>query len=326
MAQAPPTPAGHQHDDAYEQDWLRVDDTHEVYYEQYGKKDGKPVIFLHGGPGGHTTKANTQFFSPQHYRVVLLDQRGSGKSRPHASIKDNTTWHLVSDIEALRKHLQIPKWHMVFGGSWGSTLALAYAQTHPESVGSLVLRGIFTVRAIELTWNFTPGGSQMLFPDVHEDYVNFIPEEERGDLAAAYHKRIMSDDESISLPAATAWNTFEMQMSTLYPNPDYKEKLKDPMFLLPHARMEAHYFKNKAFLEEGQLIKKENIDKIRHIPTTLVQGRYDVVCPPASAWALHKAWPETKLHWINDAGHAATEPGTKQKLIEVCDEYANLSI
>jgi proline iminopeptidase len=180
---------------------------------------------------------------------------------------------------------------MVFGGSWGSTLSLAYAQTHPESVGSLVLRGIFTVRAIELSWNFKVGGSNMLHPDVHEEFVNFIPEDERGDLFDAYHKRIMSDDTSISHPAATAWNKFE---------------ILHPVFLLPHARMEAHYFKNKAFLEEGQLIKKENIDRIRHIPTTIVQGRYDVVCPPASAWALHKAFPESKLHWIPDAGHAAT--------------------
>jgi proline iminopeptidase len=263
------------------------------------------VIYLHGGPGGHISKANTAFFDPQHYRVVLLDQRGSGQSRPHACTIDNTTWHLVSDLEALRTHLGISKWHLVFGGSWGSTLALAYAQTHPSSVGSLVLRGIFTVREIELNWNFDPKGVKMLYPDAFEEMVNFLPEDERANHVDSYHARLMSEDTSISHPAATAWNKYEISMSTLYPNDEGLEQLDDPSYLLPHARMEAHYFKNKAWLEDGQLLRKENIDKIRHIPATIVQGRYDVVCPPITAWQLHKAWPETKLHWIPDAGHSA---------------------
>jgi proline iminopeptidase len=263
------------------------------------------VIFLHGGPGGKTSKANTAFFDPQHYRVILLDQRGSGKSRPHACTIDNTTWHLVSDIEALRTHLQIPKWHLVFGGSWGSTLALAYAQKHPSSVGSLVLRGIFTMRSLELKWTNSPSGVGMLFPEAFEEFVNYLPENERADHMKGYHARIMSDDTSISHPAATAWNKFEINMSTLYPNEAGMAQNKDPAYLLPHARMESHYFQNRAWLEDGQLLKKENIDKIRHIPATIVQGRYDVVCPPITAWHLHKAWPETTLHWIPDAGHSA---------------------
>lgn len=229
----------------------------------------------------------------------------------------------MADIESLRKHLQIPKWHLVFGGSWGSTLALAYAQTHPESVGSLALRGIFTVRELELNWTST--GASMIFPDAFDEFVNFLPEEERANHVDSYHKRLMSEDTNISHPAAVAWNKYEITMSTLYANTTGMASLKDPAYLLAHARMEAHYAKNKAWLEEGQLLRKENIDRIRHIPMTIVQGRYDVVCPPITAWELHKAWPESKLHWIADAGHSATEPGTKKKLIETCDEFASLS-
>ncbi|KAH8695735.1 proline iminopeptidase [Phaeosphaeriaceae sp. PMI808] len=321
MAQGP-TVIGHQHDDAWDREWLRVDDLHEIYYEQYGEKNGKPVIYLHGGPGGHISKPNTQFFNPVHYRVILLDQRGSGNSRPHACITDNTTWHLVADIEALRKHLNIPKWHLVFGGSWGSTLALAYTQTHPESVGSLVLRGIFAVRDLELRWTMGKGGAAMLFPDAFEEFINFLPEAERVNPESAYHKRLMSDDTNISHPAARSWNKWEINMSTLYPNVEGMKSLDDPAFLLPHARIELHYFKNAAWLEDGQLLKKENIDKIRHIPASIVQGRYDIVCPPITAWELHKAWPESELYWITDAGHSAMEPGTKRKLIEICEKYS----
>lgn len=284
------------------------------------------MIFLHGGPGGKTSKANTQFFNPSLYRVILLDQRGAGKSRPHASTKDNTTWHLVADIEKLRQHLKIPKWHLVFGGSWGSTLALAYAQTHPSSVGSLVLRGIFTVRDKELNWTNQPGGAPFLFPDAHEEMLNFLPEAERADHMNAYHDRLMSDDPAISHPAATAWNKYEINMSTLHLDPADLEKLSDPVYLLPHARMEAHYFKNRAWLEEGQLLRAENIEKIKHVPCTIVQGRFDVVCPPITAWELHKAWPESRLVWVRDAGHSATEPGTKRELIAACDGYAGLEV
>ena len=206
--------------------------------------------------------------------MILLDQRGCGKSRPNASTVGNTTWHLVSDLEVLRKHLSIPKWHLVFGGSWGSTLALAYAQTHPESVGSLVLRGIFAVRDLELKWTMAPGGAAILFPDHFDDFINFLPEEERSDHVNSYHKRLMSDDESISHPAARAWNKWEISISTLYPNSKGLESLDDPTFLLAHARTEAHYFQNKAWLEDGQLLKKENIDRIRHIPGKINASRY----------------------------------------------------
>lgn len=224
------------------------------------------MIYLHGGPGGHISKANTVFFNPEHYRVILLDQRGCGKSRPNANTVDNTTWHLVADIEKLREHLIISKWHQVFGGSWGSTLALAYAQTHPSSVGSLVLRGIFAVRDLELKWTLATGGASILFPDHFEEFINFLPAEERRDLFTSYHKRLMSEDESVSHPAARAWNKWEVSISTLYPNTKGLSLLDDASWNLAHARMEAHYFVNKAWLEDGQLLKKENIDKIRHIP------------------------------------------------------------
>lgn len=286
------------------------------------------MIFLHGGPGGKCSKSNTEFFNPTAYRVVLLDQRGCGKSRPHASTTNNTTWHLVSDIEALRAHLGIPQWHLVFGGSWGSTLSLAYAQTHPRSVGSLVLRGVFAARRLELTWTNTRdgGGVGMLFPDKYEDLLAALPEDERSDHVNNYHKRLTSDDPSIHLPAARAWNQYETSISTLRPALEDTDKQKDDAWQLAHARLELHYFANGAWLEDGQLLQKENVDKIRHIPATIVQGRYDVVCPPITAWSLHQAWPESRLHFINDAGHSATEPGTKAKLIEACDEYATLVV
>lgn len=316
-------PSGHAHEDAWDVDWLRVDSIHELYYEQYGKKDGKPAIYLHGGPGGHISKGNTAFFDPDQYRVVLLDQRGCGKSRPNAETRENTTWHLVEDIEKLRRHLKIEKWHVVFGGSWGSTLALAYAQTHPGSVGSLILRGIFAVRKLELNWTLIEGAN-IMWPDAFEEFINFLPEEERKNHVESYRKRLLSDDPKISLPAARAWNKWELSIGTLYPSAEALKQLDDESYLLAHARTEVHYFTNGAWLEEGQLLKKENVDKIRHIPTTLVQGRCDVVCPPITAWQLHKAFPESKLHWIDDAGHSALEPGTKQRLIQTCDEYAKL--
>lgn len=283
---------GYEHEDAWDSGWLRVDSTHELYYEQYGNKTGKPgkhdnnlekhlshplthrsahssppAIYLHGGPGGHTTKSNTSFFDPSTYRVVLLDQRGCGRSRPNASTKNNTTWHLVSDIEHLRTHLSIPKWHLVFGGSWGSTLALAYAQSHPSSLSTLILRGVFTVRRRELDWSFKQGGASMLFPDAFDELLSFLPEEERGDHVRALHGRLNSEDEAVSLPAARAWNRWEIMTSTLYPNVAGLEQLEDPTYLLAHARIEAHYFTNAAWLEEGQLLEKENVDKIRHIPS-----------------------------------------------------------
>ncbi|KAI8933468.1 hypothetical protein NX059_009206 [Plenodomus lindquistii] len=316
---------GYEHDDAWDQGWLKVDDLHEVYYQQFGNREGKPAIFLHGGPGGQCAKPNTAFFNPS-YRVVLLDQRGCGLSRPHASTTNNTTWHLVADIEHLRQHLGISKWHLVFGGSWGSTLALTYAQTHPSAVSSLVLRGVFAVRKMELDWTNGSSGAAMLFPDHYAQMIDFLPEAERRQHVKHFHARLMSEDESVSLPAARAWNKWELAISQLRPDEEAMEKLEDPKWLLAHARMEIHYFVNGAWLEDGQLLRKENIDKIRHIPTTIVQGRYDVVCPPVTAWELHQQWPESNLFFVDDAGHSATEPGTKKKLVEACDEFASLEI
>ncbi|KAF2853374.1 proline iminopeptidase [Plenodomus tracheiphilus IPT5] len=318
---------GYQHEDAWDQGWLKVDDLHEVYYQQFGKKDGKPVLFLHGGPGGQCKKPNTEFFNPKTYRIILLDQRGCGLSRPHASTTNNTTWHLVSDLESLRTHLQIPKWHLVFGGSWGSTLALAYAQTHPSAVGSLVLRGVFTVRKMELAWTNERGlGASMLFPDHYDELINFLPEEERSDHVKYFQQRLESEDPKVSHPAGVAWNKWELAISSLRPDEAGLKKLEDPEWVLAHARLEIHYFRNGGWLEDGQLLRKESVDKIRHIPATIVQGRYDVVCPPITAWELHQAWPESKLFFVDDAGHSATEPGTKKKLVEACDEYAELSL
>ncbi|KAH8645658.1 proline iminopeptidase [Xylariales sp. PMI_506] len=313
-------PEGYEHADAFDQGNLSVDDVHTLYYEQYGKPDGKPVIFLHGGPGGNTSKGVTVFFNPAVYRVVMLDQRGAGKSTPRADITDNTTQHLVADIETLRSHLDIAKWAMVFGGSWGSTLALAYAEAHPEIVGSLVLRGVFLGSRPELIW--ADEGANTFFPELQENFLAHLTPEERASPELSYYRRLTSEDKPTRVAAAKAWNTREVRMSALNPGPEMLDKLEDEDWLMPHARLEAHYFVHDCFLEEDQLLK--NADKIKHIPTSIVQGRLDLVCPPKSAWALHKALPQSKLYFISDAGHDAKEPGTLKKLVEVCDEYAEL--
>ncbi|KAM5495856.1 putative prolyl aminopeptidase [Microsporum canis] len=314
---------GYSHADAFDEGFLPVGSIHKIHYEQYGKKDGKPVIFLHGGPGGHCTKGNTTFFNPDVYRVVLFDQRGSGKSLPNSEMRENTTHHLVEDIEALRKHLGVEKWHMVFGGSWGSTLSLVYAQAHPEAVGSLVLRGIFTFRREELEWSRHIVAGR-LYPDAYEEFVNFLPEKDREDVVAAYYKLIQSDDKQTRITASRAWNKWELSISELRQNPQSLSKLDDEDWTLAHATMELHYAVNDAWIEHGSLLKKEKIDLIRHIPTTIIQGRYDIVCPPQTAYELHKAFPESRLFWIADAGHSAMEPGTRSKLTETCDDYASL--
>ncbi|KAF2099295.1 proline iminopeptidase [Rhizodiscina lignyota] len=314
---------GYEHSAAYDSGFLPVGDIHKLWYEQYGQQGGKPVIFLHGGPGGKTTIQNTAFFNPAVYRVVLLDQRGCGKSTPPADLRENTSHHLVSDIEALRKHLQIPKWHLVFGGSWGSCLSLLYAQTHPEAVGSLVIRGIFTVRKAELAW-FYEGGISQFFPQQYDAFINFLPEDKRSDAMSAYYALMTSEDKATRLSAARSWSEMELCTSNLFIDQEGLKKLDDEVWVLAHSRIEAHYFKHGAWIEDGQLLKTENIDKIRHIPTTIVQGRYDMVCTPRTAYDLHKAWPESTLIWIPDAGHSAEEPGTKKTLIEICDQYAEL--
>ncbi len=302
----------------FEHGRLVVSPVHNLYYEQCGNPVGLPVVFLHGGPGGGLIADYRRFFDPATYRVVLFDQRGSGQSTPHASLEDNTTWHLVEDIEKLREHLGIEKW-LVFGGSWGSTLALAYAQTHPQRVHALVLRGIFLCRPKEISWFYQEGASA-IFPDVWEHYERVIPESERDDMLHAYHRRLTGDDETAQLEAARAWSIWEGSTSKLFLDPELIAKCGEDKFALAFARIECHYFVNNAFFDTDNYLV-ENIEKIRHIPTVIVQGRYDVVCPMMSAWELHRAWPEAELKIIPDAGHSASENGIVDALVEATDRF-----
>jgi proline iminopeptidase len=305
----------------YRRGWLRVSRRHEVYFEECGNPQGKPAVFLHGGPGGGTTPAMRRFFNPRRYRIVLFDQRGCGKSRPHASLIENTTWDLVADIERLRRHLGISQWQ-VFGGSWGSTLALAYAQRHPRRVSELVLRGIFLVRRSELEWFYQdPLGAGALFPDRWEEFVAPIPERERRDMMGAYYRRLTSRSARVRARAARAWSVWEAATSYLRARESDISRFTDPEFAAAFARIECHYFVNRGFLKrEDQLLR--GVDRIRHIPAVIVQGRYDVVCPMRSAWALHRAWPEAQLQVIPDAGHSAFEPGNARALVAATDAYA----
>src|SRR5437763_9300102 len=297
---------------------LKVSDLHEIYYEQCGKPNGKPVVFLHGGPGGGITPEYRQFHDPSAYRIVLFDQRGSGQSTPYASIEENTTGDLVEDIEKLREHLGIERWQG-FGGSWGSTLSLAYAQTHPGRVQQLVLRGIFLCRPKEIRWFYQEGASY-IFADVWEEYLKVIPEEERNDMVSAYYRRLTSDNEQVRLEAARAWSIWEGSTSKLFFDYTMIEKFAEPEFAMAFARIECHYFMNNAFFEtENYLV--ENVEKIRHVPAVIVQGRYDVVCPVRSAWDLHRAWPEADLRVVPDAGHSAAEPGIIDALVEATDRF-----
>jgi len=265
---------------------LPVSGGHELYFEESGNPAGKPVVFLHGGPGGGTEPRQRRFFHPERYRIVLFDQRGCGRSTPHAGLEANTTWHLVADIEALREHLGIARWQ-VFGGSWGSTLALAYAEKHPERVTELVLRGIFLLRRQEIEW-FYQRGASALYPDAWETYRDHIPEAERGDLLAAYHRRLTSDDPAVRLAAAKAWSGWEGATSKLIPDAALQSHYEEDEVALAMARIEAHYFVNRGFLAcDDQLLR--DAGRIRGIPGVIVQGRYDVVCPAESAWALHRA-------------------------------------
>ncbi len=299
---------------------LRVSALHEIYFEESGNPQGKPALFLHGGPGGGTDPKMRRFFDPQHYRIVLIDQRGCGRSRPHAELTDNTTWHLVEDIERLREHLGIPRW-LVFGGSWGSTLALAYAETHPARVTELVLRGIFLLRRWELEWFYqSPGGAAALFPDLWERYVEPIPVEERGDMMRAYYARLTSTDPTVRVRAAQAWSSWEGATSYLLTSANYVAKFADGAYAEAFARIECHYFVNGGFFQsDGQLLT--DVQRIRHIPAVIVQGRYDVVCPMRSAWDLHRAWPEADLRIVPDAGHSAMERGTVHELVSATDRF-----
>jgi proline iminopeptidase len=305
----------------YNTGYLKVSNVHELYFEESGNPKGKPAVFLHGGPGGGTDPKMRRFFDPKKYRIVLFDQRGCGKSRPHASLEDNTTWDLVADTEKLREHLGVAKW-LVFGGSWGSTLALAYAETHPERVSELVLRGIFLLRRFELDWFYqSERGAAMVFPDLWKQYVAVIPPAERGDMMQAYYKRLTSSNKKELERAAKAWSIWEGATSHLHMNPDYVAKFGDAGYAAAFARIECHYFVNGGFLRsENELIEK--VGRIRHIPAVIVQGRYDIVCPMKSAWDLHEAWPEAELCIVGDAGHSAFEPGNTHELVSATNRFA----
>ncbi len=303
----------------YSQGFLNTEDGHQVYWELCGNPDGKPAIFLHGGPGGGCSPAHRRLFNPQRYNILLFDQRGCGRSVPHASLENNTTWDLVADIERLRTEVLKTEKALVFGGSWGSTLGLAYAQTHPHRVSELIVRGIFTVRHEELQWFYQEGAS-WLFPDQWENYLAPIPENERHDLIAAYHKRLTGDDWTAKIQAAQAWTQWESHTITLLPNAAHLAEHADDDSALAFARIENHYFVHKGFMEEGQLLR--NAHMLHSIPGVIIQGRYDACTPVKTAWELHKAWPQAEFHLINDAGHAFDEPGILAKLIAATDKFS----
>ena len=302
----------------YETGMLDVGDGHAVYFERSGTRGGKPAVFLHGGPGGGISPSHRQLFDPARYDVLLFDQRGCGRSTPHAGLEANTTWHLVADIERLRAMTGVEQWQ-VFGGSWGSTLALAYAETHPDRVSELIVRGVFMVGRAELDWYYQFGASE-IFPDKWEQFLAPIPEAERGDLAAAYRRRLTGSDTTAQLVAAQAWALWEGQTITLLPDPALTSSFADAHFALAFARIENHYFVHGGWLEEGQLLR--DTGRLRDIPGVIVQGRYDMACPARSAWELHKAWPNAEFHMVEGAGHAYSEPGILDQLIRATDRFA----
>jgi proline iminopeptidase len=302
----------------YRTGMLPVSGLHHLYFEESGNPQGQPVVVLHGGPGGGSQPAYRQYFDPAHWRIVQFDQRGCGHSLPHAELRENTTWDLVADIERLRSHLQIAQW-VVFGGSWGSTLSLAYSQTHPDRCLGLILRGIFMLRSTEISW-FYQSGASYLFPDAWEAYLSPIPVAERHDLLTAYYRRLTSPDPQVRRAAARAWSIWEASTSKLLPDSGLVEKFGEDQFAAAFARIECHYFVNRGFLEtEDQLLK--NVDRIRHLPAVIIQGRYDVVCPMITAWELHHAWPEAEFIIVPDAGHSMTEPGIQRALIDTSDRW-----
>ena len=303
----------------YRAEHFSVDDTHSLYVEEVGTSGGIPALFLHGGPGAGCEPYHRRFFDPQRYRVILFDQRGAGRSTPHASLKDNTTSHLIEDIERLRKHLGIERW-LVFGGSWGSTLALAYAETHPERVSALVLRGIFLCRPTEIQW-FYQSGANRLFPDYWEDFAEPVPPARRDDMLAAYYEILTGDDELRRLAAAKAWSLWEGRTATLLPDASVEAHFAQPHVALSMARIESHYFVHDAFLDPNQLLM--NAGRLAGIPGVIVHGRYDVICPLENAWALHAAWSGSELAIIGDAGHSAAEAGTRRRLVEATDQFAD---
>jgi proline iminopeptidase len=297
---------------------LPVGGGHELYVEECGNPKGLPAVFVHGGPGGGCNADSRRFFDPRRYRIVLFDQRGCGRSRPHASLEYNTSQELVADMELIRAKLGIDKW-LVFGGSWGSTLALLYAETHPERVLALVLRGIFLATKSELDW-FYRGGIGHIFPDHFADFVAPIPAAERGDLVRAYHKRLTDKDPEVQRRAAEAWSMFEARCSTLLPSESLVNYFTEPDVAIAVSRIECHYFINDCFLAPDQLVR--DVDRLRGMPAVIIQGRYDVVCPPSAAWRLKQAWGQVELRFIPDAGHSASEPSTRSALVEATDRFA----
>ena len=298
---------------------MRVDDLHSVYYEQCGNPKGKPALFVHGGPGGGCSPVHRRFWDPSVYRIVLFDQRGCGRSTPHAELRNNTTWDLVDDMERIREHLGIERWQL-FGGSWGSTLSLAYAQQHPERVTDMVLRGIFLLRRHEIEWYYQQGASR-IFPEAWEKYLEPIPSEERDDLVGAYYRRLTSADRDERIAAARAWSMWEGSTSRLVPDAELIERTGAPAFAEAFARIECHYFINGGFFQnDNQLL--DNVDRIAHIPSVIVQGRYDIVCPAQSAYELHGAWPGSRLVIAQQSGHSALEPEITSHLVEATQRFS----
>jgi proline iminopeptidase len=303
------------------QTWrLPVSDLHTLYIEESGNPKGTPVVFLHGGPGGSCEPGHRRFFNPESYRIILFDQRGSGKSRPHASLEENTTWDLVADLEKIREFLQIEHW-VVFGGSWGSTLALAYAQAHPDKVLGLILRGIFLARDQDVNWFFN-GQAARIFPEAWEHFLEPIPQDEHDDIIGAYYKRLTSNNEIVRMGAAKHWSIWEGSSVTLLPDKNVVDHFSDPHIALSIARIECHYFVNNCFMRANQLI--EEMGKINHIPGYIVHGRYDLVCPIDQAFLLKDQWENAQLKIIPDAGHAVTEHGISKALVECCNSMLEI--
>ena len=304
----------------YRSERFPVSDRHTLHLEECGNADGLPVVFLHGGPGAGLSAYHRRFFDPARWRIVLFDQRGAGQSTPFADLEDNTTWRLVEDIEKIRAHLGIERW-LVFGGSWGSTLALAYAETHPDRVTGLVLRGIFLAREEELRWfNEMDGGARCIFPERWARFRDFIPEAERGDMVEAYWRRLEGSDEAVRLAAAQAWSAWEGGSTTLVHDPDAEGDFAEPHKAVSLARLEAHYLRHHMFLEPDQLLR--DVGRIRHVPATIVHGRYDIICPVKTAFDLHTAWPDAEFHIVL-SGHSASDPAIVDRLVEATDRFAD---
>ncbi|WOC15546.1 prolyl aminopeptidase [Pseudochrobactrum sp. MP213Fo] len=306
----------------YREEMLQVSALHRIYFEECGNPNGKPVIMIHGGPGGGITPPMRRLHDPRVYRIILFDQRGCGRSTPHAELRENTTWDLVADMERLRTHLGVDKWQ-VFGGSWGSTLGLAYAQTHPDRVSELVLRGIFMARRFEIDWLYSNGAS-IIYPDRFEAYQLHIPEAERGDMVAAYYRRLTDPNPQVQIEAARRWARWEGSAISLLPDPARENAFAEDHFAIAFARIECHYFQNRGFFDtDDQLLR--HADRIRHIPGVIIHGRYDMCTPFINAWHLKKVWPEADLHIIEDAGHTVSEPGITHELIAATRRFANIS-